>query len=198
LSIVRVIPWQQAMLSKTIVADFMRTIYGPRMASISAVLILWIAFGSLFAVLLGYSRVPYAAAADGQFFPVFAWLHPRKEFPYISLLFMGALGLILSVTVPLKHAISAILAMRILVQFIAQAVGVVMLRRRKGTAGLPFKMWLYPLPVILSIGIWLFIWYSTGLVAVFGLVLALIGVIVFFLTRGRWTKPGAHNVPKIN
>lgn len=198
LSIVRVIPWQQAMLSKTIVADFMRTIYGPRMASISAVLILWIAFGSLFAVLLGYSRVPYAAAADGQFFPVFAWLHPRKEFPYISLLFMGALGLILSVIVPLKHAISAILAMRILVQFIAQAVGVVMLRRRKGTAGLPFKMWLYPLPVILSIGIWLFIWYSTGLVAVFGLVLALIGAIVFFLTRGRWTKPGVQNVPKIN
>ena len=193
LSIVGVIPWQQAMVSKTIVADFMRTIYGPKMASLSAVLILWIAFGSLFAVLLGYSRVPYAAAADGQFFPVFAWLHPKKEFPYVSLLFMGALGLILSVTVPLKHAITAILAMRILVQFIAQAVGVVMLRRRKGTAGLPFKMWLYPLPVILSIGIWLFIWCSTGLVAIFGLVLALIGALVFFLTRGRW-----KNMPKIN
>lgn len=200
LSIVGVIPWQQAMLSKTIVADFMRTIYGPRMASLSAVLILWIAFGSLFAVLLGYSRVPYAAAADGRFFPIFAWLHPKKEFPYISLLFMGALGLILSVTVQLKHAISAILAMRILVQFIAQAVGVVMLRRRKGTAGLPFKMWLYPLPVILSIGIWLFIWYSTGLVAIFGLVLALIGAVVFFLTRGRWHKgPNVRaHVPKIN
>jgi len=186
LSIVRVIPWQQAMNSKTIVTDFMNVIYGSKMGHVAAVLILWVAFGSLFAVLLGYSRVPYAAAADGQFFPVFAWLHPRKDFPYISLLFMGALGFILSLTVPLKHAISAILAMRVLVQFIAQAVGVVILRRRKGTTGLPFKMWLYPLPVVLSIAIWLFIWYSTGIVALFGLVLAAIGAVVFFLTRGRW------------
>ena len=193
LSIVGVIPWQQAMHSKTIVTDFMRAIYGPKIAAVAAVLILWVAFGSLFAVLLGYSRVPYAAAADGQFFPVFGWLHPRKDFPYVSLLFMGALGFILSLTVPLKYAISAILGMRILVQFVAQAIGVVLLRRRKGTAGLPFKMWLYPLPVILSIVIWLFVWYSTGIIALFGLILAAIGVVVFFLTRGRWEK-----VPKIN
>ena len=193
LSIVGVIPWQQAMHSKTIVTDFMNAIYGPKMATVATVLILWIAFGSLFAVLLGYSRVPYAAAADGQFFPVFAWLHPRKDFPYVSLLFMGALGFILSLTVPLKYAISAILAMRVLVQFVAQAVGVVVLRKRKGTAGLPFKMWLYPLPVVLSIAIWLFVWYSTGVVALYGLLVAAIGVVVFFLTRGRWQK-----VPKIN
>jgi amino acid transporter len=188
LSIVNVIPWQQAMHSRTIVTDFVKAIYGPGMGTVATVLILWIAFGSLFAVLLGYSRVPYAAAADGQFFPIFAWLHPRKDFPYVSLLFMGALGFILSLTVPLKHAISAILAMRVLVQFVAQAVGVVLLRKRKGTAGLPFKMWLYPLPVVLSIAIWLFIWYSTGIIAVFGLALAAIGAVVFFLTRGRWNK----------
>ena len=193
LSIVGVIPWQQAMHSKTIVTDFMSAIYGPKMATVATVLILWIAFGSLFAVLLGYSRVPYAAAADGQFFPVFGWLHPRKDFPYVSLLFMGALGFILSLTVPLKYAISAILAMRVLVQFVAQAIGVVLLRRRKGTAGLPFKMWLYPLPVILSIAIWLFVWYSTGIIALFGLILAAIGVVVFFLTRGRWRKVGEIN-----
>ena len=186
LSVVGVIPWQQAMHSDKIVSVFMEKIYGHRVATVATLLILWIAFASLFAVLLGYSRVPYAAAADGHFFPVFARLHPRKDFPYVSLLFIGALGLLLSLRLELKDAISAILAMRILVQFVAQAIGVVVLRRRKGTAGLPFKMWLYPVPVILSVFIWLFVWYSTGNAAKYGLWLAAIGVVVYYVTRGRW------------
>jgi fructoselysine transporter len=188
ISVVGVIPWQQAMHSDFVVSLFMEKIYGTGMARVVTLLILWIAFASLFAVVLGYSRVPYAAAADGHFFPFFAWLHPRKDFPYMSLLFIGALGFLLSLTIRLEHAIKAILAMRILVQFVAQAVGVVMLRKRKGTAGLPFKMWLYPLPVVVSIAVWLFVWYSTGLVAFMGLLLAAIGAIVFSLTRGRWEK----------
>ncbi len=193
LSIVGVIPWQQAMHSDFVVSLFMEKIYGTRTAQIVTLLVLWIAFASLFAVVLGYSRVPYAAAADGRFFPFFATLHPRKDFPYVSLLFIGALGFIFSLTIRLEHAISAILAMRILVQFVAQAIGVVVLRKRKGTAALPFKMWLYPLPVVLSIAIWLFVWYSTGIVALYGLLLAAIGVVVFFFTRGRWQKVGEIN-----
>ena len=188
ISVVGVIPWQEAKDSEFLVSDFIKRIYGNGMAQVATVLVLWVAFASLFAVVLGYSRVPYAAAADGHFFPIFSWLHPRKDFPYISLLFIGALGFLLSLTVSLKEAISAILAMRILVQFVAQAIGVVVLRKRNGVSGLPFKMWLYPLPVILSILIWLFVLYSTGMVALFGLVLAAIGVVVFFMTRGRWDK----------
>jgi amino acid transporter len=130
--------------------------------------------------------VPYAAAVDGHFFPFFAKLHPTKLFPYLSLLFIGALGFLFSITVRLEQAISAILAMRILVQFVAQAIGVVILRRREGVEKLPFKMWLYPLPVILSIGIWLFIWVTTGRFALYGLALASIGIVVYYLTRGKW------------
>ena len=142
-SIVGVIPWQEAQHSKFIVSTFIEKIYGARAAQIATALVLWIAFASLFAVMLGYSRVPYAAAADNNFFPIFARLHPRKEFPYVSLLFMGALGLIFSLLFKLSEVISAILAMRILVQFIAQAIGVVLLRKKHGS-NLPFRMWLYP------------------------------------------------------
>ena len=176
------------MHSDFVVSLFIEKIYGTAMARLATLLILWIAFASLFAVVLGYSRVPYAAAADGHFFPWFALLHPRKDFPYVSLLFIGALGFLLALTIRLEFAIKAILAMRILVQFVAQAAGVVLLRKRKGTAGLPFRMWLYPLPVILSIIIWLFVWYSTGYMAIMGLILASIGANVFFFTRGRWQK----------
>jgi fructoselysine transporter len=187
-SIVSVIPWQEAIKSDFIVSSFMEKIYGTRAAMVATVLVLWIAFASLFAIVLGYSRVPYAAAADGSFFPIFARLHPTKGFPHVSLLFIGGVGFVFSFIFRLTDAISAILAMRILVQFVAQAMGAVLLRRRNGTKNLPFKMWLYPLPVIFSILIWLFVFYSTGLVALLGLMLALGGVLVFYLTKNLWSR----------
>jgi fructoselysine transporter len=192
-SIVQVIPWQQAMHSDSIVSTFMEKLYGHKTALLATMLVLWIAFASLFAVVLGYSRVPYAAAVDGNFFPVFSRLHPEKSFPYISLLFIGALGLLFSLRLKLEEAISAILAMRILVQFVSQAIGVIVLRSRRGTKDLPFRMWLYPLPVIVSVAIWLFVLYSTGKYAVYGLVLAAIGAIVFYATKGIWSKNSNAN-----
>jgi len=177
ISIVSVVPWQEAMHSKFIVSTFMEKLYGTRAAIIATVLVLWIAFASLFAVVLGYSRVPYAAAADGHFFPAFAKLHPTKSFPYVSLLFLGAIGFVFSLLFKLGDAISAILAMRIVVQFIAQSVGVFFLRK-----------WLYPLPVILSIWIWLFVFYSTGMFALLGLGLTLAGVLAYFATRHLWGR----------
>ena len=85
-SIVGVVPWQDATHSEFIVSAFMEKIYGHRTTMIATMLILWIAFASLFAVVLGYSRVSYAAALYGSFFPLFAKLHPLKVFPYVPLL----------------------------------------------------------------------------------------------------------------
>lgn len=187
-SIVRVVPWQDAMKSHFVVSTFMEKIYGTRAASVATMLVLWIAFASLFAVVLGYSRVPYAAAADGHFFPLFAKLHPTRNFPYISLLFLGGIGFVFSLLFKLEHAIKAILAMRILVQFIAQSVGVVLLRRRLGKAASPYKMWLYPLPVILSVFFWLFVLFSTGRLALYGLILSGAGIVIYFLTEARKSK----------
>lgn len=188
LSITGVIPWQEAQGHGFIVSVFIERIYGVTAARIATGLVLWVAFASLFAVLLGYSRVPYAAALDGNFFKVFARLHPTKNFPHVSLLYIAGLGLLFSLQFTLKEVISAILAMRILVQFVAQAVGVVRLRQRKGTAGLPFRMWLYPLPVVLSILIWLFVFVSTGWFAVWGVLLAAAGLVVYLL-KTRLEKP---------
>ena len=52
-------------------------------------------------------------------------------------------------------------------------------------------MWLYPLPVILSVWIWLFVFYSTGRFALLGLALTLAGVVVFYLTRNVWAARSA-------
>ncbi|WP_254244934.1 APC family permease [Hymenobacter sp. BRD67] len=162
-SVGTVIPWQEVQTwqagagdkSQFIISVFMERLYGPAAAQAATALVLLVAFASLFAVLLGYSRIPYAAAADGEFLPVFGKLHPTKQFPYVSLLLLGGVGFVFSLLFRLGEVISAILAMRILVQFVGQAVGLVLLRRRRGTASLPFKMPLYPLPVIVVILVWL-------------------------------------------
>jgi fructoselysine transporter len=183
-SIVSVMPWQDAAKSDFVISAFTEKIYGPDVAIFATALILIVAFSSLFAVLLGYSRIPYAAAADGKFFPVFAKLHPTKHFPYVSLLFLGGLAFIFSLLFKLSTVISAIIAMRIIIQFIGQAIGVVLLRKRNGTANLPYKMALYPLPVILAIIIWSFVFISTGkeMMLYAGIVISL-GVVAFYLSR---------------
>jgi len=161
-SVGTVIPWQEAQHSEFIVSTFVEKIYGPLAAQFATALVLWVAFASLFAVLLGYSRIPYAAAADGEFLPLFAKVHPTKQFPHVSLLILGGVGFVFSLLFRLGEVISAILAMRILVQFVGQAIGLVLLRRRHGTVGLPFQMPLYPLPVVVAIIVWLAVFWSTG------------------------------------
>lgn len=159
-SVGSVVPWAEASRSEFIVSTFVERIYGATAAKAATALVLWVAFASLFAVLLGYSRIPYAAAADGEFLPVFARTHPTKHFPHVSLLLLGGVGFVFSLLFKLGEVISAILAMRILVQFVGQAVGLVLLRRRRGTAGLPFRMPLYPLPVLVAVAVWLWVFFS--------------------------------------
>ena len=195
LSVVSVVPWQQAQNSEFIVSTFVETLYGPGAARLATLLVLMVAFSSLFAVLLGYSRVPYAAAADGRFFRIFARLHPTRQFPYVSLLFLGGLGFVFSMLFRLGDVIVAILAMRIVVQFIGQAVGLLLLHRRVATGrggptrvNLPFRMPFYPLPVLLAIGVWGFVFLSTGLAFILsGLAVIGLGIVAFLVSAG-WQK----------
>jgi fructoselysine transporter len=187
MSVSSVIPWQEikqwqdAGQNNFVVSTFLERLYGATAAKVGTVMILWVALSSLFAVMLGYSRVPYAAAADGAFFKAFGKLHPTKNFPYISLLVLAGLAFIFSLTFKMKHIIDGILAMRIMVQFIGQAVGVILLRSRNGKENLPYKMPLYPLPVLLAITMWLFIFYATGLTIMLSFLLVFgSGLVVYF------------------
>lgn len=191
LSVMSVMPWQSVKESdKFLVSSFMENLFGGNAAALVTTLILCIALSSLFAVVLGYSRVPYAAAVDGNFFKVFSKLHPTKDFPHISLLVLCAIGFLFSLIFKLGDAIKAILAMRILVQFIGQAVGVVLLRKRFGKKELPFKMWLFPIPVILSIAVWIFLFVSTGKFALYGSFVAIAGVAIYFLKENMLKQKG--------
>lgn len=182
-----VVPWQEAQHSQFIVSIYFERIYGTHLAKFATLLILWIAFASLFSAALGYSRIPYAAAQDGNFFAIFGRVHPTKKFPHISLLALCAVAFVFSLLFKLATVIAAILAMRILVQFVGQAVGIIMLRRKWASERFPFKMWLYPIPAVLAIILWLALFVATGWRMLFGVAAILAGVIVF-LVRSKGLK----------
>ncbi len=185
LSILGVVPWTEAMKSPFIAALFMEKIYGGWAGTLVTVLILWTALASVFALMLGYSRVPYAAALDGYFFPVFARLHPTGKFPYVSLLVIGGLSIAASL-LDLGWVIEALIVARILVQFIGQIVAVQFLRKHRPDIERPFRMWLYPVPSLVALVGWSFLLVTSGwqfIVYAAGTLAA--GVAAFWLWRGR-------------
>ena len=151
--IISVLPMPQAMTSKTVVGDYLGVLLGPRWAQVAAVLILWTAFASIFSLMLGYSRILFAAARDGNFFTFFARLHTKHAYPYISILFLGLVATCFT-QLSLKHVLQAILSIRAIVPFMAQITGAVILRVREPERPRPFRMWLYPLPAIFALGLW--------------------------------------------
>ncbi len=193
ISVLGVVPWKEAAKSEFIMSTFMERIYGSGAANVVTVLVLWIAFSSLFAVLLGYSRIPYAAANDGLFFKAFGKVHPTKHFPHVSLLILGGLGLVFSMLFKLKEVISAILAMRIIIQFIGQAIGIMIIHKNKPKEFFPYKMLLYPIPALIAILVWVGLFLSTGFYfALGGIVMMILGTIVF-LVRSFNTKDWPFN-----
>jgi APA family basic amino acid/polyamine antiporter len=145
-----IIPAAQSSNKLYVFSTFMQRIYGPWAANLITALIMLTAFASVFSLVLGYSRVPYAAALDGNYFKIFARIHPVYQFPHVSLLALGGAG-ILFCFFPLADVISALVVIRILLQFLLQALGVIVLRVRRPDMPRPFRMWLYPLPAILAV-----------------------------------------------
>jgi len=194
-SIIGVVPWRSFVPvpeagPAPIASMFMEKIWGHNVALLFTFMILWTAFACIFALLLGYSRIPYAAARDGAFFKRFAQLHPTKDFPHLSLILVTVLSLAFSF-VDLSTLIDALLATRILVQFIGQIGAVMLLRRVKPRSEWPFRMWLYPLPAMMALAGWIFLFSTMGLWLKLGGLIALVaGVAVFLLwSRARKTWP---------
>ena len=157
------------------------------------VLLIWCCFGSAFAGLLGYSRIPYAAARNGHFFSIFSRVHPGQRIPHFSLFLVGALMLFWAFF-DLQTIINALITTRILEQFVGQIVGVILLRRSQPDRPRPFRIWLYPLPCGLALAGWLYLYVASGgLYIALGLITLTAGVVAFLLWSlrlGRWPFGG--------
>lgn len=190
LSVIGVVPWREFVPAAThpasnfVVSVFMEKMYGTRVATIFTLLVLWTAFGSVFALLLGYSRIPFAAAESGYFFKAFGKLHP-KGFPYVSLLVLGAISIVAGFF-SLGTVIDALIVTRILVQFMGQVVGVMVLRKRAPDMPRPYRMWLYPVPALVALLGWIFVFATTEVhVILFGVGVLALGCVAFLLWSWR-------------
>jgi APA family basic amino acid/polyamine antiporter len=179
-------------------AEFMGRIHGRWAVILVTVLLIWTCAGSAFAALLGYSRIPYGAARFGHFFAVFGRVHPRFQIPHVSLLLIGGLTLFWSFF-GLESVINALIATRILEQFVGQIVGVMLLRKLQPDRPRPYRIWLYPLPCLVALVGWLFMYVSAGVpYMVLGGVTLMLGAVTFFAwsaARKSWPFETRANSP---
>lgn len=195
--ILGVIPWRELTHSGTansklyVVSTLMERVYGHKAASVVSVLVMWTAFASVFSLTLGYSRVPYAAALDGNYFRAFARVHPVYQFPYVSLLALAGVAALFCF-LRLADLIAALIVIRILLQYLVQAVGLIVLRVRRPEMPRPFRMWLYPVPALIASASFIFILVSRkGFLREirYAAVILVAGVFVYCVRawrRGEW------------
>jgi APA family basic amino acid/polyamine antiporter len=193
ISILGVVPWQEMTQSGQsnrglyVVSIFMQRVYGTWAANLVTVMVMWTAFASVFSLMLGYSRVPYAAALDGNYFKAFARVHPEHRFPYVSLLALGGVALLFCFF-SLADVIAALVVIRITLQFLVQAIGVIVLRIRRPDLPRPFRMWLYPLPALIaSVGfVFILIYRTNSLTQIrYALVILITGMIIYMIRAWR-------------
>jgi amino acid transporter len=165
LAFIGVVPWQETlqegtMANKNIAGAFMTRLYGERAAAIFTGLIIWTCLASLFAMTLGYSRILYAAAKNGDFFAFFSALHPTRKYPWAALALLSVMTAFFCFF-PLAIVIQGAVTVRIAIQFIGQIFAVHAVRRN-GSTRLPFRMWLYPLPSLVALVGWMFLLYTSA------------------------------------
>jgi len=185
-----------------VVSLFMQRIYGTWAARLVTGLVIATAFASVFSLMLGYSRVPYAAAKDGNYFKAFAKIHPEHRFPHVSLLALGVVAAAFCF-LRLKDAIAALVVIRLILQFLVQAVGSIVLRIRQPELPRPFRMWFYPLPALLASAGFLFIlfkrenWQKEMRYAV---LILLTGVVIYMIRAWKdseWPFRGKSAVSRV-
>jgi amino acid transporter len=199
LAMLGTVPWQSVPTQSpdvdnySLAAAFMRRVHGNWAAVLVTLLLIWSCLGSVFAGLLGYSRIPYGAARYGHFFSVFGRIHPVHRIPHVSLLLIGGMTLFWCFF-GLQTVISALITTRILEQFIAQIFGVMLLRARQPDRPRPFKMWLYPVPCVLALIGWLYVYVCARIPFILlGLATLAAGVVAFLIwskLKGGWPFAG--------
>jgi basic amino acid/polyamine antiporter, APA family len=197
ISILGVMPWQELVQSANtdtrfyVVSQMMERTFGHWAALLVTLLVMWTAFASVFSLLLGYSRVPYAAAVDGNYFRAFARVHPEKRFPTVSLLALGGVAALFCF-LRLADIIAALVVIRIMLQFLVQTIGLLILRTTRPDFPRPFRMWLYPAPAVLSIFGFLYVLFKRKNFereVSYAIIILIVGLIIYFIRawhRKEW------------
>jgi amino acid transporter len=165
-SVLGVLPWRELVQTTGnmharmfTMAVFMERIYGHTAAGVVVVLIAVAALCSVLALLLGQSRIPFAAARDGNFPSWFGAIHPKLRIPHHALLWLGTITMVCCIF-RLQEVITALVVIRILFQFLLQGIAVLLPKHRRERRIRGYRMPLYPVPALLALAGFLFILFS--------------------------------------
>src|SRR5580700_3284620 len=196
LCILAVIPWRDMLRAGQtnsglyVVSLFMQRIYGMWAARLVTGMVIVTAFASVFSLTLGYSRVPYAAALDGNYFRAFAKVHPVHRFPHVSLLALGVVAAAFCF-LRLRDAIAALVVIRLILQFLVQAIGLIVFRITRPEIARPFRMWLYPVPALVAIAGFVFILFNREnwqKEIRYAAVILLVGLLIYMIRAWRGSQ----------
>jgi amino acid transporter len=197
IGVMGVVPWKEVASSTSVASLAMTRTWGPLAADIVTVLIIVTAFASVLTGLLGGSRVPFNASRDGVFFHVFGKLHPRDDFPHVALLAMGvvtAAGSFLDLTT----VINMLTAVAVLIQSVAQVAALTVLRRRQPGLRRPYRQWLYPVPSLLALVGWTYVYVSASLSSILLSLAWIVGGVVVFLVWAKANRAWPFAPPEIH
>jgi len=190
--LISVLPMRAAMTSEHVFSDYLAVLVGAKAARVVTLLILWTGLASVFSLILGYSRILWAAGRDRNFFGLFGKLHPTGAYPWVAVLWLGATGTLFCF-LSLGTVIRSIVTIRAVIPFLTQVVAAIVLRVREPNRPRPFRMWLYPIPAIVAIALWGYIvvspekGFKPAGAAVMG-----VGLLFFLFrafARGEWPWP---------
>ena len=154
--VIGTIPWREAAASNAVVSEFIGRLYGARAAWVMTGLILVATLAGIFTMSLGYSRILYAAGAEGNLFRIFGRVHPTGHFPTVSLLVINAMAIPLC-WLSLGRLLSALMIIQIVFQFIPQIFALFAVRMYRKEIHRPYGMWLYPIPALVALAGWIYV-----------------------------------------
>ncbi len=184
IGVVGAVPWQQVKDSTSIASLVVTRSWSHGAADVVTALVVVTAFASVFAGLLGGSRVPFNAARDRVFFKVFGRMHPKHNFPHVALIVMGVLtaaGSLLDLTT----VINMLTTVAVLVQAVAQIVALTVLRRRQPELRRPYRQWLYPIPSLLALVGWIYVYKSATTESIVLSLIWIVGGVLAFMVWAR-------------
>jgi len=178
-----------------IMSTFCEKMIGRNFAIFFTFVVIYCIYGSCFSLMLGFAQIPYAAAKAGMFMEMFAHEHVTKGFADYSLLFMGFFSCIFCF-LDLGVVIEGMMTTNIVAMFLANSLSLVYHRWQNPDFDRPYEMPLYPLPVIIQVSMFSFIfltsdnWIISGgnPLLELGMGFLLLGSILFLLRSKKYNE----------
>merc|ERR1719510_1798486 len=204
LAVIAYIPWEEIVElvegggdgAAYIMAIFCEKMFGRGFAIFFTLVVVYCIYGSCFSLMLGFAQIPYAAAKNGMFYKVFAHENANGGFADNSLLFMGICACCFCF-VDLGIVIEGMMTTTLVTMFLANSVALVVHRRNNPDLVRPYEMPLYPLPVIIQVVMFTFVFLTSdnyiimGITPLleFGMLFLAMGVGAFLMyskKKGEW------------